>query len=375
MARDGKSPGRSIVFLYWLHWVCRDGVRKAKVHLRWHLQGTTSATRRASYATSVAKGWTTEVQDCCSTGGVWGGELVTAKQVRLIPTLRQSSAARSPACVLEAGAWRSRSTSNRWGSTQGTWGSLGEIDHTSWQGLTTCLIRCWETSWCPLLGWSLILRGCGGGGSPWCLETGKCWPSRKEQPASQPHFSPWQIMEWSWWSTGLGTWRRWWSKTASVDLLRITWLPVMMKWQNLWMGREQWMSFMLASCSKAGLLSWGRPRDWRKGQTRNLMKFSGANCQVLHLGMKSLELWYRLEIDWLEISSPGKALGVLEGSRQHAVHEQVACLGDKDGQQDPGLHELECSLMKGGVYAPSLSTCYTTFRVMWSVWGFLGQKR
>lgn len=94
MARHGKSPGGGIVFLHWLHWVCRDGDKKAKAHFKWGLQGMTRATRRASAATSVAKGWTRKVQDCCSAGGTWGGESVTAKQ--LMPALRQFSAARSP---------------------------------------------------------------------------------------------------------------------------------------------------------------------------------------------------------------------------------------------------------------------------------------
>lgn len=60
-------------------------------------------------------------------------------------------------------------------------------------------------------------------------------------------------------------------------------------------------------------------------------------------------------MDWPESNSAGKALGVLAGSRQRAVHEPVVCLGDEDGQEQPGLHGLH-SLIKEMDYSTWLST-------------------
>lgn len=52
------------------------------------------------------------------------------------------------------------------------------------------------------------------------------------------------------WNTFLGTRRRKWLGTISMDLSKVNhawlaWLPSMVKWLNLWMREEQWISFTL----------------------------------------------------------------------------------------------------------------------------------
>lgn len=239
MARDGKSPGGGIVFLHWLHLVCRDGDKKARAHFKWRLQGMTKATRRASVATSVAKGWTRKVQDCCSTGGVWGGESVTTKQVRLMPALRQFSAARTPS-LRARGRGREeqkcqqqvRISSGNLRKPGGSWPyKLIGTDHLPHWVLGDLV----SFTRLNLSFWEVVE----------VQEVPDVWKQANvglQERCNRP-VSLTSVLGKSWsepcWSTGLGRWRRRWSKPASVDLPRITRLPVMMKWQDLWMEGEQ----------------------------------------------------------------------------------------------------------------------------------------
>ena len=47
VARDGKSSGGGIVFLYLLYGVCRDGGRKAKAHLKLTLAGHVKGNKKS----------------------------------------------------------------------------------------------------------------------------------------------------------------------------------------------------------------------------------------------------------------------------------------------------------------------------------------
>lgn len=83
------------------------------------------------------------------------------------------------------------------------------------------------------------------------------------------------------------------------------------KWQDLYMGREHWVSFILASRSKAGLPS-GEPKQTGGKSWQEPCEVQQGPQPYPISGKEELLMmsWYRLEMDCC-----GSALGVLIGSK------------------------------------------------------------
>lgn len=182
------------------------------------------ATRRACSATPVVKGWTRK--DSYRTGVVGG--LVKANRYvwGTYPFFVLACTSKvSQASALEAGPWRSRRTR----SDEGPRGSLRKFDPYKSGGLVATLHWCWGSWWCPYWAdFSCLWEAVETGRGPWWLEKSKyAHPSNK-----QTH------------TNGFTK-----SKTSLSNLIACY------NWQDLKMEREQLMSFMLPSCSKAGMLS------------------------------------------------------------------------------------------------------------------------
>lgn len=184
------------------------------------------ATRRACFATPVVKGWTRK--DGYRTGVVGG--LVKANRyvwgTYAFFVLACTSKV-SQASVLEAEPWRSRRTR----SDEGPRGSLRKFDPYKSGGLVVSLHWCWGSWWCPY--WDDFSH---------LWETGRvsqiCFSPDERRKANMP------ILQTNKHINGFTK-----SKTSLSN-----WIACY-NWQDLKMEREQLMSFMLASCSKAGLLS------------------------------------------------------------------------------------------------------------------------
>lgn len=300
-----------------------------------------------------------------------------AEQVRLMPALRQSSPARSPSLGVGSSdreeqkhQQHERINSGNLRKPEGSWPyKLIGTDYLPYWVLGDLLVsfarliphfqRMWRWGSSLMFGNRQMLAFKKGRKDDW-------------QQASQPHLSPWQIMESVLLEHRAGHVEKviknsqcgftrnnltacYDEMTGSVDWERAGDIinGFMLKGRAVVIGESERLKERTEETLWNSVGTTAKPCIW-EWSALNSDTGWGQTDKRAALQERPWELW--------------------KASRQHTVHEPVVTSGPgyKDGQQNPELHGQEHSLIKGKVYVPSPSTCYTTFKVMWLVWGVLG---